>query len=249
MTKHVSSFFMRLLTISFFLLVVVLSASISVVVATATEENCEVMSKPKVKDLTADTIVELLGGIYEHSSWVAEELVASSDLPSMDTVSALAAAMKAIVDGVSKERKMDLLLNHPDLCQKVEQRKELTTESQTEQSKAGLSDLTVEELELFNQLNDEYKAKFGFPFIVAVRNASKNTVLSALAGRVQHTEEKEFVDALAQVHKIAWMRLLDKIDYSDAKGFLTCHVLDTANGIPGKPPLLLDRDTMIFRFS
>lgn len=233
MTKYFSSLSKRLSSILLTLLV--LTTFLSLAVGTAIEENCSAMSKPKVQDLTSDTIVELLGGIYEHSSWVAEELVAISVLPSIDTVSALAAAMKAIVDGASKERKMDLLLNHPDLCQKVEQRKELTTESQTEQSKAGLSDLTVEELERFNQLNDEYKTKFGFPFILAVRNASKYTVLSALAGRVKHTVEKELVDALVQVHKIAWMRLLDKIDYSDAKGFLTCHVLDTANGVPGKP--------------
>lgn len=230
---YFSSLFKRIATASSLIVLLVIASSI--LVTRATEENCLAMSKPKVKDLTADTIVELLGGIYEHSSWVAEELVATSDLSSIDTVSALAAVMKAIVDGASQERKMDLLLKHPDLCQKVEQRKELTTESQTEQSKAGLSDLTAEELERFNKLNEEYKAKFGFPFILAVRNASKYTVLSALAGRVKHTMEKEFVDALSQVHKIAWMRLLDKIDYSDANGFLTCHVLDTANGIPGKP--------------
>jgi 2-oxo-4-hydroxy-4-carboxy-5-ureidoimidazoline decarboxylase len=198
------------------------------------------MNKPKIKDLTFDNIVDLLGGIYEHSQWVVQELVAAHDPSSFSSVSELAAAMKSIVDGASREQKMDLLLKHPDLCQKVEQRKELTADSQAEQSKAGLSDLTAEELELFNKLNDEYKAKFGFPFILAVRNASKYTVLSALAGRVKHTVEKEFVDALAQVHKIAWMRLLDKVDYSDAKGYLTCHVLDTANGIPGKPHYLAE---------
>lgn len=237
MTIHFPSF-TRLSIVS--LVILLLSSVVSITLAT--EDNCLAMSKPKVKDLTADNIVEVLNGIYEHSPWVAEELLATPNLSSIDTVSALAAVMKAIVDGASKERKMDLLLKHPDLCQKVEQRRDLTTESQAEQSKAGLSDLTAEELELFNKLNDEYKAKFGFPFILAVRNASKYTVLSALAGRVKHTVEKEFVDALAQVHKIAWMRLLDKIDYSDAKGYLTCHVLDTANGIPGKPESFVGRD-------
>lgn len=196
------------------------------------------MSKPKIHDLNAESIVELLGGIYEHSAWVAEELSTTADLSSIKSVSELAAAMKGIVDGASDEKKMELLLKHPDLCKKVEQRKELTADSQTEQSKAGLSDLSAAELERFNKFNDEYKTKFGFPFILAVRNASKFTVLSALEGRIGHTVEREFVEALSQVHKIAWMRLLDKIDYSDAKGFLTCHVLDTANGIPGEFPYL-----------
>ena len=69
----------------------------------------------------------------------------------------------------------------------------------------------------------EIASKFGFPFILAVRNASKNTVLSALEGRLPHSVEKEFVTAMEQVHKIAWMRLLSKINTDDAKGFLTCH--------------------------
>ncbi len=228
--------FKRYRTIPLLLLLIALPFSTT----RALEDNCSAMNKPKIKDLTFDNIVDLLGGIYEHSQWVVQELVAAHDPSSFSSVSELAAAMKSIVDGASREQKMDLLLKHPDLCQKVEQRKELTADSQAEQSKAGLSDLTAEELELFNKLNDEYKAKFGFPFILAVRNASKYTVLSALAGRVKHTVEKEFVDALAQVHKIAWMRLLDKVDYSDAKGYLTCHVLDTANGIPGKPHYLAE---------
>jgi len=69
---------------------------------------------------------------------------------------------------------------------------------------------------------------------LAVRNATKLTVLAALEGRSKNPPEAEFATALEQVHKIAWMRLLSKIDVSDAKGFLTCHVLDTANGCPGK---------------
>lgn len=240
MTMHLSSLVI-LLTVLFLSLTSTLSI----------EDNCAAMSKPKVKDLNKDNIPDILGGIYEHSPWVAEELVATFDLASIETVSALAAAMKSIVNGASKEKKMDLLLKHPDLCQKVEQQKELTADSQAEQSKAGLSDLTAEELERFTRFNNEYKEKFGFPFILAVRNASKYTVLSALEGRIQHTVEKEFADALTQVHKIAWMRLLDKIDYSDAKGYLTCHILDTATGIPGKHASLTGQPSgfVIFYFT
>ena len=142
--------------------------------------------------------------------------------------------MKSIVDAAPRDRKMELLCAHPDLCEKVAGLEKLTQESQEEQGKSGLQSLTEEELERFNRLNSAYRGKCGFPFILAVRNATKYTVLAALEGRVKNPVEVEFATALQQVHKIAWMRLLAKLDTSDAKGFLTCHVLDTANGCPGK---------------
>ena len=195
-------------------------------------------SKATVKQLVAkssEDVASFLGGIYEHSAWVAEELVKKKHiLASLETISELAAAMKAIVDNASKERKMELLSAHPDLCEKVGVLEQLTKESQEEQSRSGLQSLTVEELTNFNTWNTAYREKCGFPFILAVRNATKLTVLAALEGRVKNPPEVEFAAALEQVHKIAWMRLLSKLDLSDAKGFLTCHVLDTANGCPGK---------------
>jgi 2-oxo-4-hydroxy-4-carboxy-5-ureidoimidazoline decarboxylase len=195
------------------------------------------MNMPTVKDLLSkptSAVTSFLGGIYEHSLWVAEELVQKPDAyASFETVTDLAALMKSIVDDASKERKMELLCAHPDLCEKVGKLESLTEESIEEQSRSGLQSLTEEETERFNTMNTAYRTKFGFPFILAVRNATKFTVLAALEGRLPHPSEKEFVIALEQVHKIAWMRLLSKISTADAKGFLTCHVLDTANGCPG----------------
>jgi 2-oxo-4-hydroxy-4-carboxy-5-ureidoimidazoline decarboxylase len=196
--------------------------------------------KPSVKDLFSRSeadICSLLGGIYEHSGWVADELI-KNDCSKFETVTELAAAMKAIVDDSSKERKMELLCAHPDLCEKVSKLEELTEASQEEQGRAGLQSLTTEELERFTTCNSKYRSKFGFPFILAVRNATKFTVLSALEGRVLNTVETEFAQAIVQVHKIAWMRILSAIDTEDAKGFLTCHVLDTAGGCPGKGTFL-----------
>lgn len=192
-------------------------------------------SPPTVKELLSKSDVEIvafLGGIYEHSPWVAEALV-KTDTSEIETVTALANAMKTIVEGSSQERKMNLLLAHPDLCEKVGKLEELTAESQEEQCSAGLQSLTEQELTLFTERNTMYREKFGFPFILAVRNASKHTVLSALQGRVGNPVEVEFVGALQQVHKIAWMRLLASLNTDDSEGFLTCHVLDTANGCPG----------------
>lgn len=193
------------------------------------------MSRPTVKELfsrSKDEVAAFLGGIYEHSPWVAQDLC-KIDTSAIETVSALANAMKAIVDGSSHDLKMKLLCAHPDLCRKIGKMKELTDESQEEQSRAGLQNLNDEELAIFTKCNTTYREKFGFPFILAVRNATKYTVLSALQGRVGNSAEAELVGALGQVHKIAWMRLLSGLDTSDSKGFLTCHVLDTANGYPG----------------
>lgn len=192
--------------------------------------------KPLVKELVAkskEEILRFLGGIYEHSAWVAEELLEGS-FDSLETISQLADAMKTIVDGSSRERKMELICAHPDLCEKVGKIEELTKESQDEQSRAGLQSLTGSELERFTTANTAYRAKCGFPFILAVRNAGKSTVLAALEGRVPNAVEQEFVTALSQVHKIAWMRLLAALNTEDAAGFLTCHVLDTANGCPAQ---------------
>jgi 2-oxo-4-hydroxy-4-carboxy-5-ureidoimidazoline decarboxylase len=193
--------------------------------------------KPTIKSLIhkpVDFLLPFLGSVYEHSPWVAEGLVADKELYGrLESISDLGLAMKTIVDQSSYETKLKLLQAHPDLCERVGLN-QLSQDSQDEQSRAGLQSLTVDELETFNEMNSRYRNRFGFPFILAVRNASKYTVLSALRGRVNNTPEVEFATAMQQVHKIAWMRLISKIDTADAKGFLTCHVLDTANGCPGK---------------
>jgi 2-oxo-4-hydroxy-4-carboxy-5-ureidoimidazoline decarboxylase len=217
----------------FFTVAVTVSSS-TAAASTADDASCE--TTIMLKELWAqgaEDAATFLSGIYEHSAWVSKELVdLPDDYSKIDTVSGLAGAMKAIVDAASSDQKMELLRAHPDLAQKVEKLQTLTAESQDEQSSAGLQTMTPEELEKFTKLNTEYKTKFGFPFILAVRHSTKYTVLSALQGRVSKTPETEFVTALEQVHKIAWMRILGKLESDDPAGFLTCHVLDTANGCP-----------------
>eukprot|EP00566_Odontella_aurita_P019463 CAMPEP_0113549826 /NCGR_PEP_ID=MMETSP0015_2-20120614/13652_1 /TAXON_ID=2838 /ORGANISM="Odontella" /LENGTH=306 /DNA_ID=CAMNT_0000450585 /DNA_START=275 /DNA_END=1195 /DNA_ORIENTATION=- /assembly_acc=CAM_ASM_000160 len=197
--------------------------------------------KPSISRLLSlprQKFIDLMGPIYEKSPWVAESFcedhlgVDSNEGNTIETVGQLASAMAAVVDAAPREKKLELLLSHPDLCEKVEKLASLTEESREEQSRAGLNALTAEEREKFLLLNREYREKFGFPFILAVRNATKYTVLSAVEGRVGNDAETEFASAISQVHKIAWMRLLTAIDVAEPKGFLTCHVLDTANGCP-----------------
>ncbi len=193
------------------------------------EETCDAEVLPTVSELvslSSEEIVGLLGGIYEHSAWVAEEFTIEDEeaLKKISTVSELAAKLKSIVNESSDEQKLELLRAHPDLCEKIEALKLLTKESQEEQSRSGLQSMTGDELAKFKAWNESYKSKFGFPFILAVRNASKSTVLSAIEGRLHNSSsQREFNTALEQVHNIAWMRLLTKVNTDAAAGFLTCH--------------------------
>merc|ERR1711924_531823 len=199
----------------------------------------------KVSELLSESpgvVLDTIGGIYEHSPWVVETFLKEEETSQIQSVSDLFSSLRSIVKAPN-DKKMALLREHPDLCEKVEAMKLLTPESQEEQTKSGLQSMEGDELAKFKSMNDSYKTKFGFPFILAVRNASKYTVLSALEGRLDgNSVDREFNVALEQVHNIAWMRLLSKINTDEAKGFLTCHVLDTANGIPAqKMRIVLNR--------
>jgi len=191
---------------------------------------------PAVTDLKfcqRDYLVNLLGLIYYHSPWVAETLYDDYLVNTTNEISSirdLFNIMKRIVDCSTNEQKNTLLCAYPDLCKKVS---DLSQSSQEEQSRAGLQSLTEDERTTILSINKTYREKFGFPFILAVRNATKYTVLSAIKARVNNSMEVEFAAALAQVHKIAWMRLLGTFTINNRKGFLTCHVLDTATRRPG----------------
>ena len=228
-----SGFLAFVIQILFIQMITVSSAAEDTEIEPTTCRNDD--KKIKIRDLWSkgpNDATEFLSGIYEHSSWVAEALLRTESYHEITTVSDLAKAMQSIVDDASEEQKLTLLKAHPDLAQKVEKLEELTQESQEEQSSAGLQSMTDDELQTFTSLNEEYKSKFQFPFILAVRTSTKYTVLSALNGRVDNPPEVEFVTALQQVHKIGWMRILSKLESDDPQGYLTCHVLDTANGCP-----------------
>uniref|UniRef100_A0A7S2L0B2 2-oxo-4-hydroxy-4-carboxy-5-ureidoimidazoline decarboxylase n=1 Tax=Leptocylindrus danicus TaxID=163516 RepID=A0A7S2L0B2_9STRA len=199
------------------------------------------MSTPStilLTDLLSLSPLELqakLNGIYEHSPWVAESAFPDETVvQSLKSLQDVFRVMKKAVGGASLDRKITLLKEHPDLCKRAAVDMEgLTASSREEQAKAKLGQLTEEEYSFFTKTNDEYRSKFGFPFILAVRNATKQTVLQAIKARVKNTYEREFAASLAQVHKIAWMRLIAMIDLPESnRGFLTCHVLDTAGGCP-----------------
>lgn len=148
------------------------------------------------------TFVDTLGGVYEHSPWVARQ--AWSERP-FDSVDALADAMAAIVEDAGRDAQLELLRAHPDLGEQTE----MTDASEAEQASAGLDQLSPEQYETFQELNERYREQFGFPFIMAVEGASPDEIQAAMEQRVENDPETEFRTALDEVHQIARLRLAD----------------------------------------
>ena len=152
-----------------------------------------------------DEFVRVYGGIYEHSPWVAEESYAT--FVTTNGSGALAELLAQCVDAAGKERKLALIRAHPDLAGRAAVRGELTAESHDEQASAGIDRCSPEEYEQFQSLNASYKRKFGFPFVMAVRDSSRQQILAAFAARLENDHDTEFATAISEIHKIARLRL------------------------------------------
>ena len=156
---------------------------------------------------TADraAFVRTVGPVFEHSPWIAE---AVADARPFDGVEALWEAMCAVVRDSPEERQTALIRAHPDLVGRVV----LTAESQGEQATAGLMDLSPQETALFGRYNADYKARFGFPFVICARLNKKDAILAAFPVRLGNTEAQERETALGEIYKIARLRLDDLIE-------------------------------------
>jgi OHCU decarboxylase len=153
--------------------------------------------------------IEVFGRVWEHSPWIAEATYDAGIGPAQDTAEGLHAAMTAIMRKAGPEQQKALLAAHPDLAGKLAAAGELTPESTGEQASAGLDRLTGDERVRFTALNEAYKARFGIPFIMAVKGASKAAILDAFETRLKNTREQEFATALGQVETISLLRLKD----------------------------------------
>jgi OHCU decarboxylase len=153
--------------------------------------------------------VALYGRVYEHSPWVAETAWSRGLKAQHDTVEGLHEILAAIVDAAPHDRQLALLNAHPDLAGRLAVRGELTAESTSEQASAGLDKCSPDEFRRFTELNETYRRKFPFPFIMAVKGRSRAEILDAFERRIHHSEEVEFGTALTEVHKIALLRLRD----------------------------------------
>ena len=131
--------------------------------------------------------------------------------PAHDRAAGLAGAMAQVFRQGSDAERHAVLCAHPDLAGKLAAAKRLTADSTTEQASAGLDALTDAERAAFEDLNRRYTARFGFPFILAVKGLTKDEILQTFAARIENTPEAEFVEACRQVEKIARLRLKDML--------------------------------------
>ncbi|MDG0987488.1 MAG: 2-oxo-4-hydroxy-4-carboxy-5-ureidoimidazoline decarboxylase [Paracoccaceae bacterium] len=160
-----------------------------------------------LEKLNQAEIVSLLGGIYEHSPWVAEILFTQGITSQDNDLYFLADRMKKIVDASSEKIKLSLLQAHPELAGKLAISGNLTKDSTAEQASAGLDQCSKEEFAEFSKLNFEYTKKFGHPFIIAVKDLTRAGILTSFKERINNGNQTEFETAITEVHKIAFLRL------------------------------------------
>lgn len=176
--------------------------------------------------------IAALGEVFEHAPWVAEAAFARKPFVSLAALhQALGEAMRA----ADAAKRLTLVKGHPDLADKTARAGNLTADSSAEQSSAGLDRLTDAEYAQFHKLNDAYKAKFGFPFIVCARRHGKESILGEFEKRVKNAPDAELQTALAEIMRIAALRLDRRVtapDKLEVHGRLSTHVLDTHGGRP-----------------
>lgn len=164
------------------------------------------MSLPlaQLNDVSPEMFARLLGSVFEHLPWVATRAAESRPFPGLE---ALHKALCDVVRRATDDEQLALIRAHPDLVGRAI----LTAESRGEQAAAGLRDVAPEEIALFDTYNREYKARFGFPFVICARLNTKETILDAFRGRMQNSLGHERATALGEIYKIARLRLIDLI--------------------------------------
>ena len=160
------------------------------------------------KKMERKDIIDLLKSIYEHSQWVPERLL-SQNINEIQSKEELQLMMKKIVDNSSETEKLNLINAHPELGKKLHKKEKLTKFSENEQKSAGLDQCTDKEFEILTNLNNEYRLKFKFPFIIAVKGLNKNQIIDNMQKRVNNTKTEEFETSISEIHKIAELRIKD----------------------------------------
>jgi chitin deacetylase len=161
--------------------------------------------------MSRDRFIEAYGSIFEHSPWIADRAFDLELGPAHDSATGLHNALARVFRTASADERLQVLQAHPDLAGKLAAAKQLTADSTSEQAAAALDALTDIERAQFQTLNTQYTQKHGFPFIIAVRDHSKASILAAFETRIANTTEIEFKTACAQVERIAALRLKDQL--------------------------------------
>lgn len=152
--------------------------------------------------------VGVLGEVFENSPWLAERAAATRPYPSRD---ALVAELVDVMNTAAQDEQLALIRAHPDLAGKAARAGELTDSSAREQAGAGLDQLSDDEFDLFNRLNADYQARFGFPFIIAVRDHTKASILAAFEDRLTNEPAREIAEAMRNIARIVSLRIVDTV--------------------------------------
>jgi OHCU decarboxylase len=162
----------------------------------------------QVNSLAQGDFVALVGPVFEHSSWITEESCSRRPFGSLEH---LHRALCETVQHSSEDKQLELIRAHPDLVGRAALAGTLTQASTSEQASAGLNKLTNAEIALFQKFNDSYREQFGFPFVICARINKKEAILDGFVIRLRHSREEEIKTALAEIEKIAYLRLQDII--------------------------------------
>jgi OHCU decarboxylase len=157
--------------------------------------------------LSRDEFIATFADIYEHSPWVAAAAYDQGQLSELDDVQTLQGRMSEILLNADHARQLALINAHPDLAGKAAVQGQLTESSTNEQAGAGIHECTPEEFQRFTELNEAYKTRFAFPFIMAVKGSNRHQILAAFETRIHNPADAEFACALAEINKIALFRL------------------------------------------
>jgi 2-oxo-4-hydroxy-4-carboxy-5-ureidoimidazoline decarboxylase len=192
-------------------------------------------SQRTLSDLNAssrDDFVAALANVFEYAPWIAEQVASARPFSG---VRQLFDAMKAVVDRAPPELRLALIKGHPDLANKTQRAAGLTVESTAEQNSAGLDRLSDAEYVAFERVNNAYRAKFGFPYIVCVRRHTKDSILRDFERRLPNDAKTETQKSIEEIFRIAALRV-DQLVTGDGRlsvhGHLSTHVLDTHSGQP-----------------
>ncbi|WP_108816203.1 allantoinase PuuE [Loktanella sp. Alg231-35] len=169
------------------------------------------VAQTRPSEMGREAFVAAFGGIFEHSPWIAEGAHALELGPTHDTAQGVHNALARVFRSASDAQRLAVLNAHPDLAGKLAAAGQLTAESTEEQAGAGLDLLTDQERETFQALNAQYVARHGFPFIIAVKDNDKASILAAFQRRIDNDRDTEFSEACRQVERIAQLRLIDKL--------------------------------------
>ena len=193
------------------------------------------MSQKTLSDLNACSkadFVAALANVFEYSPWIAEQAASARPFAG---VKQLFDAMRAAVDRAVPELRLALIKAHPDLANKTQRAAGLTAESNAEQNSVGLDRLSDAEYEAFERVNNAYRSKFGFPYIICVRRHTKDSILRDFERRLPNDAKTEMQKSVEEICRIAALRV-DQFVMSDDRlqvhGRLSTHVLDTHSGKP-----------------